>query len=306
MTTSIELQPVFATDPAAVRQPSPQQPSAEQPCAQEVSMRQSPTPPPILQSRTPQSPAPQSPAPQAAIQWISTPEAERDVDNLYATVPLPQGPLSKCIRVLNVEATQADHNSPIIARLDVIDLASSPKPSFTALSYVWGEELERHTILCNGIRLGVTWNCMSALRHLRDTLGRFTIWVDAICINQRDNDYEKKQQLPLMGEIYSGAEVTYVWLGESTEKSDRAVPYLKGLGLVGCYFRAKVWVAVWFLQTSFRCSEHDRLPCSGTSFLCSLMLNYMEFSLIIFLVQRQNLHITQRSMGSTHTPYIAT
>lgn len=45
-----------------------------------------------------------------------------------------------------------------------------------------------------------------------------TIWVDAICINQDDED-EKDHQIPLLDVIYSCATTVYIWLGAGTSTS---------------------------------------------------------------------------------------
>lgn len=49
--------------------------------------------------------------------------------------------------------------------------------------------------------------------------------MDAVCINQTDQA-EKQQQLPLMGEIYTLSKSVYIWLGEGTTGTDRAMAYL--------------------------------------------------------------------------------
>lgn len=112
-------------------------------------------------------------------------------------------------------------------------------------------------------------NCLSALRHLRKKLRGFTIWVDAICINQsQENNTEKEQQIPLMGEMYSGAEVTYVWLGEGNERSDKAMAYLGRAGFVkylALHRKPRVWAAIWFMHRTLRCGKNDLLLCTGTS-----------------------------------------
>lgn len=114
-----------------------------------------------------------------------------DIDNLYNhIVSLPRDPRSKRIRILEVEPRQptCSFESEIVAQLYVVDLAATPKPHLNALSYVWGIDKERHTITCNGIHVAVTYNALSALRHLRDKLGKFSIWIDAICINHSKNN----------------------------------------------------------------------------------------------------------------------
>ncbi|PMD44844.1 heterokaryon incompatibility [Hyaloscypha variabilis F] len=45
-------------------------------------------------------------------------------------------------------------------------------------------------------------------------MAMYHLWVDAICINQKD-DVEKATQISLMKEIYSFAEEVVIWLGFS-------------------------------------------------------------------------------------------
>jgi hypothetical protein len=42
------------------------------------------------------------------------------------------------------------------------------------------------------------------------------LWIDAICINQADLD-ERKQQVQLMRDVYSGASRVVVWLREKVK-----------------------------------------------------------------------------------------
>jgi hypothetical protein len=57
------------------------------------------------------------------------------------------------------------------------------------------------------------------------------IWVDQICINQSDSD-EKGQQIPLMKDIYTGAEETIARMGEPSSATDieQAIGYLDRVG----------------------------------------------------------------------------
>ena len=109
---------------------------------------------------------------------------------------------------------------------------------YAALSYVWGKTTDPpHTIECSGIQIPVGAECLSALQRLRAKLGGFTIWIDAICIDQ-ENDEEKAQQIPMMKDIYMTAHTTYIWLGEGDDMKDRAMEYLSGAGLLEYYHRA--------------------------------------------------------------------
>jgi hypothetical protein len=73
-----------------------------------------------------------------------------------------------------------------------------------------------HALGCEGKKIFVTENCDRALRDLRDDTAPITLWVDAICINQKDPD-ERAQQVSLMSEIYRYADEVLIWLGEGSE-----------------------------------------------------------------------------------------
>lgn len=87
--------------------------------------------------------------------------------------------------------------------------------SFEALSYVWGNDAQTNTfrIDCNGRTLSIGANLKSALMRLRHDKQPRLLWVDAVCINQND-DEEKSQQVKHMGEIYASAKVVLIWMGE--------------------------------------------------------------------------------------------
>ncbi|KAK8190596.1 heterokaryon incompatibility protein-domain-containing protein [Phyllosticta capitalensis] len=149
---------------------------------------------------------------------------------LYQSLPL--GP-SRAIRLLELKAAPRNsvfgriNDAPLEGHLSVVSLADSPR--FTALSYVWGDfssnESEFNILLNDGYRLKITPNCHAALTSIRKHFGATMIWVDAICMNQ-DDEEEKKKQIPLMEEIYTWAECTYVWLGSGSVESDNAMRWL--------------------------------------------------------------------------------
>lgn len=89
-------------------------------------------------------------------------------------------------------------------------------PKYTALSYTWGP-LSKVPIWVNGEVLHVTENLLIALRWLREHSqpSRF-LWIDAVCINQKDLD-EKSAQVGMMGQIYKSASEVLVWLGPAHE-----------------------------------------------------------------------------------------
>lgn len=154
-------------------------------------------------------------------------------DELYANLPVPAD--GRCIRVLDLDPLpkkKAKDRSPLTGRLRVVRLADSP--DFAALSYVWGGYSASPDYLTIHVNdgpagqytdLAITANCRDALRALRRKYGGVSIWVDAICINQRD-DQEKSWQITLMEEIYSWAAPVIVWLGRGTTRSNRALTWL--------------------------------------------------------------------------------
>lgn len=183
------------------------------------------------------------------------PATPEQLQNLYKTLPLP---LAQCIRVIDVSHIAPGGRS-LSGTLRVMDLTTSP--AFTALSYVWGlpGADNQDTICCNGVDVPVTANCCEALLALAHIHGgekkkgderqseesaagtAFTIWVDAICINQKD-DAEKELQIPLMQDIYTWAQAVYIWLGPGNKASDRAVDWLSEASTFQPAFPGIPWV----------------------------------------------------------------
>jgi hypothetical protein len=173
------------------------------------------------------------------------------LEDMYQGYDLP--PSSRSIRVLDIypvpgssENIQAE---PVMCTFRVIDLNDSPH--FTALSYVWGKDspTSQYSIVCEGVQVPVTQNCQSALKHLRQRLGQFSIWVDALCIKQNDL-VEKAQQIPLMSDIYSNAAFVYVWLGEGTPATDRAMHYLANNPIEKYFRTSRPIAAAWTLSSA--------------------------------------------------------
>ncbi|KAF2256340.1 hypothetical protein BU26DRAFT_381118, partial [Trematosphaeria pertusa] len=91
---------------------------------------------------------------------------------------------------------------------------------YSAVSYTWVEPAFSQRLWLRSNKsadynayLPITQNVKIMLQHLRKAHKARFLWINAICLNQRD-DAEKAVQIPLMGEIYSEAHKVHFWLGE--------------------------------------------------------------------------------------------
>ncbi|KLU83624.1 hypothetical protein MAPG_02677 [Magnaporthiopsis poae ATCC 64411] len=138
------------------------------------------------------------------------------------------------IRVLHLDPPS---DGKLVGHLGVVSLKanSNDRPKFAALSYVWrqpvdGETDQPRTIrLSDAFELEITTNCYAALQQIQNNqhnLGAIPIWIDSICINQMDKAEREWQVNDLMGRVYTLANSVYIWLGQGTKGTDRAMDYL--------------------------------------------------------------------------------
>ncbi|KAE8168682.1 heterokaryon incompatibility protein-domain-containing protein [Aspergillus tamarii] len=92
------------------------------------------------------------------------------------------------------------------------------RPEYKALSYVWGRSKHSQPIYLNGSPIHITRHLRRALRQLRSENETVCLWVDAVCINQSD-DEEKTEQVKMMGKIYAHCQEVVVYLGEALAPS---------------------------------------------------------------------------------------
>lgn len=91
--------------------------------------------------------------------------------------------------------------------------------SYEALSYTWGQPDVRENLVVNGKPLSVTVNLFLALQQLRQPDEDRILWIDAVCINQK-NLKERSHQVQQMGEIYKQADRVVFWLGPGTDETN--------------------------------------------------------------------------------------
>ena len=140
---------------------------------------------------------------------VCEPRRESNLED-YQYSPLPS--TDKTIRLLCIPP--ADHISdPLVCQMRQVRLID--KPEYAALSYTWGAPVFDHHIICDGRRLAITAHLDAALRRFRTTTWWiWTLWVDAVCIDQT-NIPERNYQVSIMKHIYDQATMTFVYLGEA-------------------------------------------------------------------------------------------
>ncbi|KAH8649734.1 heterokaryon incompatibility protein-domain-containing protein [Tricladium varicosporioides] len=97
------------------------------------------------------------------------------------------------------------------------------KPGYVALSYTWGDASKKKRLIVEEqgqeFELQITENLDLALRHLN--IDGY-LWIDAVCINQTD-DEEKSWQVRQMWQVYEYAKYTASWLGPAADDSDKVI-----------------------------------------------------------------------------------
>ena len=142
----------------------------------------------------------------------------------------------------------------VILRNVILDLTLPPP--YEALSYTWGspqdtvpmrintsilredpifhskawleKQLEQGFDMQFSV-LEIRQNLAVALQHLRFEYKPGVLWIDAVCINQRDIQ-ERSAQVQMMGDIYRSAHQTTIWLGPERDASSLAMETLDDLG----------------------------------------------------------------------------
>nr|OQO32326.1 hypothetical protein B0A51_00385 [Rachicladosporium sp. CCFEE 5018] len=90
-------------------------------------------------------------------------------------------------------------------------------PAYSAISYTWGDPRRTAVIAVNGLSLTVRQSCALVLCQAH-RYGNAYFWVDAICINQSNED-EKSYQVRMMGQIFRRAEAVLACVGHHSSDS---------------------------------------------------------------------------------------
>ncbi|KAF2677097.1 hypothetical protein K458DRAFT_320508 [Lentithecium fluviatile CBS 122367] len=111
----------------------------------------------------------------------------------------PLDPTRKEVRFLEVVSTRPK----TICKLQTVSLIDNP--TYSAVSYVWGNASKTEPIMVNGTWVPVTVSLARAIKsiHRRSDMHQ-RLCANALCINQSDSR-EKNCQIPLMRIIYMNA-----------------------------------------------------------------------------------------------------
>lgn len=141
-------------------------------------------------------------------------------------VPEPETP-EKEIRLVKI--TRDSISSKLQYSLVKVTIPNK-EYAYDAISYTWdGQDLDRDLDLLVGKtpkRIKTTRNVKEILADRSPSRGTTYLWIDALCINQKDKK-EINVQVSIMGTIYQSARRTLIWLDNelaATPKQPRPLP----------------------------------------------------------------------------------
>ncbi|KAL9617195.1 MAG: hypothetical protein Q9160_008000 [Pyrenula sp. 1 TL-2023] len=125
----------------------------------------------------------------------------------------------RSIRLLNVSVDE--ENANLIMTLESFSL-DKPLPAYAAMSYVWAPNASDERPTFGEDRVVVSPSLWEALLCIAWRKLYPRLWVDALCINQADND-EKASQVRIMHQVFASAECVLIWFGSIGDEEAREV-----------------------------------------------------------------------------------
>ena len=195
---------------------------------------------------------PRSPASDYSVDIANPHRTNQNLNALQRGFLLPQNTYSydkiapNQIRLLYLMPA-GNKNDTINCMLKVAKL-DDVSTHYEALSYTWGYEPALEEIRIQKPRgksfkdvgrslmdhkvFYIRPSLDGALRYLRDYSAEepqtVVLWIDAICINQ-DDEEEKSIQVAKMADIYSHADSVFIWLGQARDDSDTGMDFVKNI-----------------------------------------------------------------------------
>ncbi|KAL5313475.1 hypothetical protein ACEPPN_019208 [Leptodophora sp. 'Broadleaf-Isolate-01'] len=149
------------------------------------------------------------------------------------------------------ELQPGEEDMPLECSFNIVQLTE--RPTYEAISHTWravpngksthrlesgwasdeAEKLKKSTsyIFCEGKRIAINDELRQALRGLRHPTNKRTLWVDQICIDQK-NKLERDWQLLLVKYIYNRAARVILWIGEESSTTAKAFEIVEKLASV--------------------------------------------------------------------------
>ncbi len=146
--------------------------------------------------------------------------------------PLPEYRYHRLSHLKSLRLLKLFHGSETTPDIncELFEVVPGRKTPYEALSWTWGNREPKDWIRVSqddkAYRFSVPHNLASALRALRQEDASRVLWIDAICIDQKDPD-EKNHQIPMMAQIYGEASRVCVWLGDPSDDSKLALKFIK-------------------------------------------------------------------------------
>lgn len=143
------------------------------------------------------------------------------------------------IRIVTILPGNEDDDVTI--SLDLVPFSSEQPFDYEALSYTWGspEDPASISVLISWSPAGpegsekstlpVTQNLHVALKNLRYSDKHRAMWIDALCIDQHNNE-EKSREVVRMNVIYRLARRVVIWLGPEGDDSVHAMKMIESVG----------------------------------------------------------------------------
>jgi hypothetical protein len=154
-----------------------------------------------------------------------TPAAERLQDFKYESLD----EIKNEFRLLSFEESY-DYLSDGLVRLQIKHFSLDNCPEYHALSYVWGSSSKTWPIILNGASMNVTHSLGTSLERFQSDDTIKWLWVDALCINQTD-DEEKSSQVQKMRHIYNRAHRVLSWLGLPASGTEELMANIESHGM---------------------------------------------------------------------------
>ncbi|CAM1503269.1 Fc.00g080450.m01.CDS01 [Cosmosporella sp. VM-42] len=149
---------------------------------------------------------------------------EPKTTSLYQYSPLP---MPDSIRLVHLYK-KGDQISGI---LEYVQL--SALPVYTAVSYVWGYQTGTKPFLIDDHEVQITTNLADFIETTLESSTSLFYWIDAICINQSD-DEEKSAQVQIMPRIYESASNVLIWLGKEDDTSQHCIDFMAKCHVEAC------------------------------------------------------------------------